>query len=159
MDHSLLLATRYVPIDGHEYYFQARAEYEMEDFVAVLQKYKNIFTHKKYKTEYQEIIELICTDDFIIRSNIKDKAGIVFFHNGYPLIGFSKKTDNVISYKVEYIMLIDINNYIFNKSLIQQIEDNKHYQKKKKTLIEVTVVLTLCFVGLYFLNTLIKWRP
>jgi hypothetical protein len=152
MDHSLLLATRYVPVDGHEYYFQARAEYDMEDFVAVLQKYKNIFTHKKYKTEVKEIIDLICTDDFIVRSNIKERAGLVLFHNGYPLIGFSKKTDNQISYKVEYIMLVDINNYIFNKTLIQQIEDNKDYERKKKTLIEIAVILMICFMGLYFLN-------
>ena len=158
-NQSLILATRYVPSDSHEYYFQAKAEYEIQDFAPLLSKYKDTFIHKQYNKELQEIIELICTDDFIIRLNIKNNAGIVFFYNGYPLMGFRKKVVDVISHKVEYIMLIDINNYIFNKNLIKQIDDNKHYEKKKKTIIEVSIILTLCFVGLYFMNTFVKWRP
>ena len=132
--------------------FSPIAEYDNISYTQSI--YMNLYTKKIYhmdKTcdidvtcDFHEIVSYIKTQEFAKKYKVHDKAGILFLHNGYPIIGFRNHSLNCS----QYYITIDINNYVFNKKIISELRKLEKKQKKNDMYYEVGLVLGVIAIAL-----------
>lgn len=122
MNKSAELCMKTVP-DIHEYEYESCAEYDITNYKMVIQYYlyKRV-GNKKIKKTILELVEYLCNLNTDHKFDIHTKSGIVFFYNGFPLLGFTNKNQAEVPLINNKILLIDVNNYIFNKEFTKKTE-------------------------------------
>ena len=115
--------------------------------------YMNLYNKKIYNTDktcdidttcyFHEIVNYVKTEEFAKRYKVHDKAGILFLHNGYPIFGF----ENHLSHSNQNFIIIDINNYIFNKKIMFELNKIERVQKRNKMYFEIIVVLGITVIA------------
>ena len=116
--------------------------------------YMNLYNKKIYNIDktcdidttcyFHEIVSYVKTEEFAKRYKVHDKAGILFLHNGYPIIGFRNHSLDCS----QYYITIDINNYVFNKKIMSELRKLEKKQKKNDMYCEVGLVLITIAVSL-----------
>jgi len=145
------MCMRSVPA-SKEYSFEPVARYDMTN-------YKSVISTTVKRCDFEDIGSQLATNeivDYILKTNMEakfnlnDKSGIIFFFNGFPLLGFKHSINSIIPMHCDRYLLIDINNYLFNKELILKTDMKQRIVKKYNELKEVLVLLAI-YVGIIYL--------
>ena len=94
--------------------------------------------------DFHEIVSYVKTEEFAKKYKVHEKAGILFLHNGYPIIGFRNHLQNCS----QYFVTIDINNYIFNKKIMYELRKLENKQKKNDMYCEIGFILGIVALSL-----------
>ena len=146
------LSIRIVPVFNNDFYFKPVDEYEYGSYKHTINKYMlgYFFNDIEDRSAVKDIIEFVNSDEFSEIYDFKTKAGIVFFHNGFPLVCLKIKLANMSPHMYSNFILIDINNYIFNKSLVNYNQKNKLYREKQdKEIIIILIVLAIIYCTMF----------
>lgn len=149
-----------VPSSASEYYFKPIAEYDVYNIKFTIQKFTSelLIKDNTIREALDEIVHYIMATNFEDEFNVKERNGIIFFHNGYPLLGFKNKIAQILPMNFHTSVLIDINNYIFNKNIMTQLKMKNRLEKKKQEQKRLVVVLIIIMVSLIVFTTFVKWR-
>jgi hypothetical protein len=142
------LSIRIVPVFNNDFYFKPVDEYEYGSYKHTINKYMlgYFFNDIEDRSAVKDIIEFVNSDEFPEIYDFKTKAGIVFFHNGFPLVCLKNKLATLSPNMYCNFILVDINNYIFNKSLVNYNQKNKQYREKQdKEIIMILIVLGIIY--------------
>ena len=143
-----------VPASTREYQFDAIAEYDLTNYKSILQKYikRYIFHDAETHNAIHEIAEYIYETNMEETFSLGDKSGIVFFINGFPLFGFKYSINSIIPMQYDRYLLIDINNYLFNKELIFKTDMKQRVIKRYNDSKEIMMVFAVYIMLLYLLR-------
>jgi hypothetical protein len=145
------MCMRSVPA-SKEYNFEPVAKYDMTNYKSVLSNtVKNcVFEDISAQLAATEIVDYISKTNMESKFNLNYKNGIIFFFNGFPLLGFKHSINSIIPMQNDTYLLIDINNYLFNKELILKTDMKQRLIKKYNEMKEIIILLAI-YVGLIYL--------
>jgi hypothetical protein len=148
------LCIKSVPASTRDYHFDALAEYDLTNYKSIIKKYINKcdFGDAETHNAVHEIAEYIYATNMEEQFYLGDKSGIVFFINGFPLFGFKYSINSIIPMQYDHFLLIDINNYIFNKGLILKTDMKQRIIKKYNDMKEIMIIFAIYIVILYLLR-------
>jgi len=137
---------------SREYNFEPLAKYDMTNYKSVISSTvkRCVFEDIGSQLATNEIVDYILKTNMEAKFNLNDKSGIIFFFNGFPLIGFKHAINSIIPMHLDRYLLIDINNYMFNKELILKTDMKQRLIKKYNELKEIVILLAI-YVGLIYL--------
>jgi hypothetical protein len=143
-----------VPASTREYQFEAIAEYDLTNYKSIIKKYINIYDFGDAETHnaVHEIADYIYATNMDEKFNLSDKSGIVFFMNGFPLFGFKYSINYIIPMQYDRFLLIDINNYLFNKELILKTDMRQRIIKRYNDMKEIIIIFIIYIAILYILR-------
>ena len=145
MNKAAELCMKNVPIDTIEYEYDSCAEYNISNYKTIIKQnlYKYIGNHK-IRFPVSEIAEYICNLDYDHKFNIHSKAGILFFYNGFSLLGFTNKNQSTVPLINNKILLIDVNNYIFNKEFSKKSECRYQFLEYLDKISNIALKIFIC---------------
>ena len=148
------LCMKSVPASMRDYQFEAIEEYDLTNYKSVLKKYlkRCMFHDAETYNAVHEIADYIYVTNMEEIFNLSDKSGIVFFMNGFPLFGFKNSINYIIPTDYDRFLLIDINNYIFNKELILKTDMKQRLIKKYNELKEIMTIFLIYIIIVYLLR-------
>ena len=148
------LCMKSVPASIREYQFDPLAEYDLTNYKTILKKYIKRYTFYDAETHnaVHEIADYIYSTNMEEQFHLGDKSGIVFFMNGFPLFGFKYSINSIIPMQYDRYLLIDINNYLFNKALILKTDVKQRIIKKYNEVKEVLIILVIYIIIIYLLR-------
>lgn len=148
------LSMRSVPASIKEYQFNPIAMYDISNYKQIISRcitkiqIEDVSAHFAVK----EIVEYICNPNFDENTHISYKVGIVFFFNGFPLLGFKHNINSLITLKNDQILLIDINNYLFNKELILKTDSKERMIKRYNDFKDIFHIIIFYMLFIYLLR-------
>ena len=148
------LCMKSVPASTREYHFDAIAHYSLTNYKSIIKKYINKcdFGDAETHNAVHEIAEYIYATNMEDKFNLGDKSGIVFFINGFPLLGFKYSINSIIPMQYDRYLLIDINNYLFNKELVLKTDMRQRIIKKYNDMKEIMIIFAVYIIILYLLR-------
>ena len=141
------LCMKIVPGDTTEYEYDSCAEYNTVNYEMIIKYYlKRRIGNKSIKVPVGELIDYICNLDKDDKFNIHTKSGVLFFYNGYALIGFTNTNQSTVPLINNKILLIDVNNYIFNKEFTKKTECDERFLVMIDRLVNIMINVFMCIL-------------
>jgi len=145
MNTAAELCMKNVPLDAIDYEYESCAEYNNTNYKTIIkQKIYKYIGKNNIQTPVSEIAEYICNLDKDHKFNIHSKSGILFFYNGFTLLGFTNNSQTSVPLINNNILLIDVNNYIFNKEIIRKVECNYCFLELLNKMSNIVIKMFIC---------------
>lgn len=127
----LKTSIRIVKPKQSEYQLFSDATYDTHTFHKKLRTLISYLHLNDDKAQYtiHEVVLLILDPNFALTYNLEKKMGIMLLYHGFPVLSM----ESIHSHMYSEILVIDIDNYIFNKTIEQEIitisktEENEFY--------------------------------
>ncbi len=142
------LCMRVVPSNLPEFQFEPIDEYDKYNFKFILYKHVSKLDTNDMDLRYaiDQITNYIKSSTFEEDYTINEKSGVIFFYNGYPLMGFANKIALILPKNYHYAVIIDINNFIFNRNIMTQLREKQKEQRKAREQLELFLTVIIIFV-------------